>query len=58
MKKLIKQLEIMGQSQSLKQHASLNDMITANLYDKDLIEEAFNNSHELICAVEPQDDQE
>jgi len=58
MKSLIKQLEIMGQTSSLKQHASVKQLIESGQHEIDLIEEVTKYSHELICAVEPQDDQE
>ena len=58
MKSLIKELEIMGQTQSLKQFSSVKQMIESGQSGLDLVEEAFKNSQELICAVEPLDDKE
>lgn len=58
MKSLIKQLEIMGQTKSLKQATSAKQIIELGQYDTDLIEQVFQNSSELICIVEPQDDEE
>jgi hypothetical protein len=58
MKKLIKKLEMIGQSASLKQHANISDMVEASQLNLDLIEETFKNSVELYCLVEPEDDQD
>ncbi len=58
MKKLIKKLELIGQSASLKQHANVSDMLESSHLSTDLIEETFKNSAELYCMVEPEDDQE
>jgi len=58
MKSLIKKLEIMGQTKSLKQHDSVKKMTESGQLDINLIDEVFKNSHELICMVEPEDDQE
>lgn len=56
MKSLVEQLETIGQTISLKQHASVKDMIESAHYNVDLIEETFKNSRELICVVEPNDE--
>ena len=58
MKSLIKQLESIGQTSSLKQHASAKELLESGQHDLDLIEQAFNSSHELICMIEPEDDQD
>ncbi len=58
MKKLVKKLESIGQSASLKQHANISDMLEANHLKIDLIEETFKNSAELYCLVEPEDEAE
>lgn len=58
MKSLIKQLEVMGQTKSLKQHQSVKQLIESGEFDANLIDEVSKFSSELICAVEPQDDQE
>ncbi len=58
MKSLVEQLETIGQTTSLKQHASVKDMMESAHYNVDLIEETFKNSRELICAVEPNDEKE
>lgn len=56
MKKLIKELEIIGQTTSLKQHNNIKDLIESGNHSKNLINEALKNSHELICMVHPEDD--
>lgn len=58
MKKLVKSLEQIGQSTSLKQHQSVASMLEANHLNADLIEETFSHSVELYCLVEPEDDQD
>lgn len=58
MKKLIKQLEIIGQSTSLKQHANVKDLLESGHYPVDLVNEVLKNSQELICMIEPEDDAE
>ncbi len=58
MKSLIKQLEVMGQTKSIKQHQSVKQLIESGEFDSNLIDEVSKFSSELICAVEPQDDQE
>lgn len=58
MKSLIKQLELMGQTKSIKQHQSVKQLVESGDFDADLMEEVAKFSGELICAIEPQDDQE
>jgi hypothetical protein len=56
MNSLIKTIEAIGSSSSLKQHNSVKDMLESGHYNLDIIEETFKNSHELICMIEPEDD--
>ena len=58
MKKLVKKLESIGQSASLKQHANISDLLEASHLGVDLIEETFKNSTELFCLIEPEDDKD
>lgn len=58
MKKLVKNLEKIGQSGSLKQHARVSDLLEASHVNVDLIEESFANSVELYCLIAPEDDEE
>lgn len=58
MKKLIQQLEVIGQTTSLKQHASLKELLESGNFSVDLINNTLKNSKELICAIEPEDEPE
>lgn len=58
MKQLIKELEIIGQTTSLKQHNSIKDLVESGNYSENLVNEVLKNSHELLCLIEPEDDTE
>lgn len=58
MKKLVNNLEKIGQSGSLKQHAKIAELLEASHVNVDLIEETFKNSSELYCLIAPEDDEE
>lgn len=56
MKSLIKAIETIGSTSSLKQHNTVKEMLESGQHDLNIIEETLKNSHELICMIEPEDD--
>ena len=58
MNNIIKKLEQIGMSASIKQYNSLDEMITDRMIDKAEVEALFTKSSELICIHEPGDDDE
>lgn len=55
---IIQALEKMGQSSSLKQHHSIQQMLAANNQDEKLFAKAMTQSEELVCMVLPDDDED
>ena len=58
MKELVKQLESIGQSNSINQHNNVAELLASAQCDEGLLDQVNQYSAELICAIEPQDDQE
>ncbi len=58
MNNIIKKLEQVGQSISIKQYNSLDEMISNRIIDKAEVEAMFTKSSELICIHDPGDDDE
>lgn len=56
MNKTIKALESLGQSNSIKQYNSLDDMLRKNSLSANLMDDIFKGSSELICFHDPGDD--
>lgn len=52
----IQQLEALGQSGSLKQFSTVSDMLRKNHIDETFLNQANSNNIELVCLVEPDDD--
>lgn len=58
MQSLVKTLEHIGQTTSLKQFATVNEMVASGNQRIDIVDEAFSRSKELYCLIEPEDDQD
>jgi hypothetical protein len=56
MNKTIKALESLGQSNSIKQYNSLDDMLRENSLSANVMDDIFNGSSELIIFHAPGDD--
>lgn len=55
---LIQQLETLGQSGSLKQFDSVSNMLNQFNLDSKMVGFVRQHSQELICMVEPDDDED
>jgi len=53
---LIQQLEALGQSGSLKQFGTVSDMLKSKRIDDSFLNQVSSNNIELVCLVEPDDD--
>jgi len=53
---VIQQLETLGQSGSLKQFASVSEMLMTGQVDGAFLTKVNKNNIELICFIEPDDD--
>jgi len=58
MQLLVKKLEHIGQTASLKQFSTVNEMVAFGNQSADMIDEAFSHSKELYCLIEPEDDED
>lgn len=54
----IQQLEALGQSGSLKQFGTVSDMLKSKCIDGSFLNQVYSNNNELICYIEPDDDED
>ncbi len=54
--KIIKELEQLAQKHSLKQHESVESMLIAADLKQDVLLKSHRLSEELVCYVEPEDE--
>ena len=53
---LIEKLELLGQKKSIKQYQSVNHMMSLLDQGDELLAQALKASEELVCLVEPEDE--
>jgi hypothetical protein len=56
MNTMIKTLEEIGQSTSIKEFDSASDLLKQVNLSENIIDELRNNTHEYVCALVPDDD--
>lgn len=54
----IQHLEALGQSGSLKQFSTVSDMLKSKHIDDSFLIQVYSNNNELICYIEPDDDED